>query len=292
MNLEKIIDGNTKIIGLIGNPVEHTISPLLHNTLSKKFRKNIIYLPFHVENDLKKAIDGLVAINALGFNITVPYKTDILQYLSSISDEAKLIGAVNTVINQNGSLHGENTDASGFYKSFCDESNMTAKGNVFGIIGAGGAARAIAVKLALEGAKKIIIFNRTISKANIIANDIVKNIGTDVVSAELSSDKLKKYIGDCQVLINTTSIGMFPLSHKSPIDSKEFLDNQVLYDVIYNPNITKFMEFGIEKGCKVINGFGMLMYQGIRAYELWSNIKVDKDIANEVINEIKKHINS
>ena len=274
------ITGKTKLVGVIGNPLSHSISPQLHNTISKNLGIDAVYIPFLVEKGkLKEAIDGLKAINVLGFNITIPYKNDALKYIDDVSREASLIGAINTVKNINGKLYGYNTDVQGFIRSFKEESKMDLDGKTIMILGAGGAARAIAVGLAFERVSRICIINRTIKKAEDIAKLINENISSIVEYYETGDNVCKEILKLGDIIINTTPLGMFPDIHETPIRFPyAFSSNQVLYDVIYNPAKTIFLKEGEKQGAKVINGLGMLIYQGIEAYEIWFGTKVPNDI--------------
>ncbi|NSW90968.1 MAG: shikimate dehydrogenase [Firmicutes bacterium] len=280
MEIVNNISGKTKLLGVIGNPLSHSISPQLHNTLSRYFGIDAIYVPFHVEKGkLEDAIKGLSAINVLGFNITIPYKNDVVKYIDEISKEAALIGAVNTVKNINGKLYGYNTDASGFIRSFKEESGMDLKGKRAVLLGAGGAARAIAVGLAFEGVSGISIINRTTAKAAEIAEIINNNISPIAEFYGTIDSEAQEVLKHGDAIINTTSLGMYPDVDKTPIAFPfEFSSNQVLYDVIYNPGKTKFLEEGEKQGRKIINGLGMLIYQGIQAYEIWMDVKVPDEV--------------
>jgi shikimate dehydrogenase len=288
MEIVNSITGKTKLLGVIGDPLGHSISPQLHNTLSRYLGVDATYVPFHVgKGQLEYSIKGLLAVNVLGFNITIPYKKDVINYIDDISREAALIGAVNTVKNINGRLYGYNTDAAGFIRSFKEETGMGLNGKKVVLLGAGGAARAIAVGLAFEEVSEISIINRTISKAAEIAGIINNNISMiakyySTMSLE-ASDILKQ--GD--IIINTTSLGMYPHIDKTPISFPfEFTDNQILYDVIYNPMRTRFLQEGEKQGLKIVNGLGMLIYQGIQAYEIWMDVKVTDEVIKKLFNAL------
>lgn len=279
MYIDHRVLGSTKLTGIIGNPVEHSISPQLHNSISFYLGLNLIYVPFKVEkNELENAVRGLKALNIAGFNVTVPYKKDIMKFIDENSKEAILVGAVNTVKNINGRLYGYNTDAEGFARAFKEESGEGFKAKQVALIGAGGAARAIAVKIALEGAKKIYIVNRTKSKADEIAGIINNNIMNIAESCGLDEEMNAEIYKKCDIIINTTSIGMYPEVKSSPVSRNIcFFSHQIIYDVIYNPQRTQFLEDCGRFGCKVINGLGMLFYQGIYAYEIWTGVKIPEE---------------
>lgn len=283
-----IVTGRTKIAGLLGNPVEHSVSPQLHNTISRYMGHDIIYVPFKVEKDnLEKAVDGLRAINVIGFNVTIPYKSEIIKYLDDVSDEALLLGAVNTVKNENGRLLGYNTDAEGFKRSFVEETGYGFKNKKVAVIGAGGAAWAIAMKVALDGAEHIDIVNRTVSKAYELSYHINKKTGVPVRALSMSEAEEEQVLGHDEIIINTTSVGMYPDVDACPVkDFSCFNENHIFYDIIYNPSKTKLLKEAEEQGCRVINGLGMLIYQGIYAYEIWTGSKLPETIKDVVLRQL------
>lgn len=284
MEVDYRISGKTKILGIIGNPIEHTISPLIHNSISKYLNVDVTYIPFRVEKaGLEAAVKGLKALNIVGVNVTIPYKKDIMKFLDENSKEAILMGAVNTVKNIDGRLYGYNTDAEGFARSFKEEAGTGFKKKKVVLIGAGGAARAMAVKIAKEGAEEINIINRTISKASDITEIINNNI-ENVAYAYSSEDVMvKDIIKQSDIIINATSIGMYPDINKSPMYKKnEFSSNNIVYDAIYTPSKTKFLRAAEKKGCKIINGLGMLFYQAIFSYEIWTGIKLNENLIKEI----------
>lgn len=280
------ITGTTQVIGLIGNPVEHSISPLLHNLLSMKLQKDVVYVAHRVkEQDLSEAISGIRAFNIVGMNVTVPHKVAVMPLLDEVEAEAQLLGAVNTIINKDGKLIGTNTDALGFYQQLIQIENSIEDKTVL-LLGAGGAARVIALDLAKRGIKKIILWNRSVGKIADLKKQIEENsdVGVEVYSPEC------KYSVD--IVIQGTPVGMHPNVNDVPISFNELIDTQSskpnVYDLIYNPIETAFMREAKEAGCETYNGFEMLMNQGILAYEKWFNITIEKPIREEVINELKQ----
>ncbi len=284
MEINSSISGSTKILGIIGNPVEHSISPYLHNTISRYLGIETAYVPFKVEKDsLENAVKGLKALGILGFNVTIPFKKDVIKYLDENSKEALLMGAVNTVKNIDGRLYGYNTDAEGFARSFKGESGTGFRGKKVVIVGAGGAARGIAVKIAIEGAEKIHVINRTLAKADDIAGIINNNIGNAAEALSLEDKKALSVFTDCDMVINTTSVGMWPETENCPLGEEfTFSKGQIVYDAVYNPLKTKFLARAEGQGCKIINGLGMLFYQGIYAYEIWTGIKLGDGFLEEL----------
>ncbi len=284
MRIDYSVTGTTKVLGVLGNPIEHTFSPQLHNTISKHLNVDTIYVPFRVEKeDLQDAVKGLKALNVIGFNVTIPYKKEIMKYLDENSREALLMGAVNTVKNIDGRFYGYNTDGEGFSRAFKEETGTDFKGKDVVILGAGGAARAIATKTAIEGAGRIHIINRTPERAKEIA-DLVNNNVRKIVNAYWNKDDAAvEVFNHCDVIINTIPVGMYPDTDAVPMDDRySFSSHQIVYDTIYNPAKTKFLSLAEQKGCKIINGLGMLFYQGIFAYEIWTGIKLPNDFVKEI----------
>ncbi|EOD00114.1 shikimate dehydrogenase [Caldisalinibacter kiritimatiensis] len=277
------IDANTELYCLIGHPVSKSLSPFIHNTSFEENGLNAKYMVFDVKpNDLRKAIDGIKALGIKGFNVTIPHKIEIIKYLDDISKESKLIGAVNTVKNDNGKLIGYNTDGLGFIKSLKVHDVVVKRKKVL-ILGAGGAAHAIAMMLAKEGANEIIILNRTEKKAKKLIEKI-KNIYPNIKGRYGGLNSREINYQDVDIIINCTSIGMYPNSNQSPIKKNNLNKNMLVYDIVYKPRITKLLKDAEEKGCKVIGGLDMLLYQAILSEEIWFKQIFD-------INSIKLNMN-
>lgn len=282
------IDGYTRTCGLIGNPVEHTMSPLIHNTLAEREGRNLAYVPFHVENgNVKAAIDGAYALNILGLNVTVPYKSEVMKYLTETDETAQGIGAVNTLVRTKKGYKGYNTDMPGLYRAMCSE-GIQLKDEYVILLGAGGAARAVAFMCVMEGAKKVYILNRTLDKANQIALEVNRLLGTDCVIAMEMQDYTslsgeRKYLA-----IQATSVGLYPNIEDVVIEDKAFFEMlHTGFDLIYKPANTKFMSLVKEAGGQAFHGLKMLLYQGIIAYELWNDISVTEEDALIVYEKMK-----
>lgn len=283
MILEDRISGKTKVICLIGNPVEHSMSPLLHNTVSREVGIDITYTAFKVEsNELSEAVKGLKALNVIGFNVTVPYKKEIMKFLDENSKNALLVGAVNTVKIMDGRLYGYNTDADGFLRSYKDETGEGLNAKTVVILGAGGASRAVAVKAAMDGASEIHIINRTLSKALEIAEVINNNIRKCAYIHSSEKTEALDILKMADVIINCTTLGMYPDIDESPLPCGLFNNKQVVCDIVYNPTKTKLLSDAEKAGAKIMNGLGMLFYQGISAYEIWTGIKIGDDMLGEL----------
>lgn len=284
------ITAKTSITGLVGNPIEHSLSPIFQNRLCEIFNIDSIYLPFNVaQGDLEKIIKAFKALNIKGFNVTIPYKTDILNFLNEVSDEALLMESVNTVRINKGKLYGFNTDGLGFIRALQSQ-NVKVKDKNSVILGAGGAARAAAIKLAQHGCKRIVILNRTEDKAKNLADMVNRKIADIAVSDELSEESIKKYAADCDIVVNTTPVGMSPNEDNCPVSSEDiFINKPVIFDMVYNPIKTKFLNIAETNLCKIINGMGMLIYQGISSFEIWHEVNVPLSIGEELKSDLEEY---
>lgn len=283
-----IINGKTRTVALIGNPVEHSFSPFMHNYGFKTNDLNMIYINHTVKKvSLKEGIQGIKALNYLGANITYPYKTEVIQYLDEISKEARLIGAVNTIKNENGNLIGYNTDGLGFIFGLNQE-GVKIKRKTICILGAGGAARSIVISLCLKFNCKVVICNRDIKKAEEISY-IVNNSDRDFLGRVVGViDPNELHLKNVDILINCTPIGMGEFKEIIPFESKlKFNKRMIVCDLIYNPYETKFLNLAKRRGCITYNGLNMLIGQGILAFKIWTNKKIN---FSEVREEIKNII--
>ena len=288
----KSILGTTKIIGLVGNPVGHSISPVLHNTLAQKYNLDIVYVPFLVNEDcFEDAIKGLRALNVEGFNVTVPYKTKIMQYMDRNTESVFLMGAVNTVKNIKGKFYGYNTDGEGFNRAFKEETKTDFKNKKVAILGAGGSARSIGVIVAQNDAEQVVFINRTLEKAEEIETLINQKIKKVAKSFDFGNENFKNALIESEIIINTTSMGMHPDIDDSPISDLECFNRQVVYDVIYNPMSTKFLKDAKSRGCHICNGLGMLFYQGILAFEIWTGIEISDNCTYEMYKFFTEYTN-
>lgn len=287
------IDGKTKTYGLIGNPVEHSISPTIHNFLAEKMNQNMLYTTNHVDRgQLELAVKGAHALNIKGLNVTVPYKTDIMEHLYAVEEDAKIIGAVNTLEYTENGYHGKNTDYEGLYKALQSDEIDLEKEHVI-ILGAGGAARATLYMCMKYSKNPIYLVNRTIKKAKDLADEMNRFFDRSQVTA-LSLDNVQDIpnISQGYLAIQTTSVGLFPNVTDIVIDEESFYKKIRLgYDIIYNPEITAFMKRVEAVGGKSYNGLKMLLYQAILAFEAWCNVKVSKELCEEVLQTMKEELN-
>ena len=279
------IDSKTILTGLFASPSAHSVSPIIHNNAFEKLGLNYVYLSFEVNKDnLKDAAQSIKTLNMRGVNLSMPNKKEVIQYLDEISETAKLSQSVNTIVNDNGILKGYSTDGKGFFKSL-EEEKIFMKDKNITILGTGGASIAIISQAVFEGIKNIFVFKRDKNWKE--QKKILDNIASKTnCNIELNSleDKniLKRKIEESDLLINATSVGM--KEDFSLIEDKSFFRKDLIVsDIIYNPEKTKLLQIAEKEGCKIINGIGMLLYQGALSFELWTNKKMPVDYIKEII---------
>lgn len=283
------INGTTRTCGLIGNPVEHTLSPVIHNTLARRFGHNLVYVPFPVEKGrITDAIKGAEALRLLGLNVTVPYKSEVIPCLREVDSLAAAIGAVNTLAAVPGGFKGYNTDMEGLYRAMTVEHIRIADEEII-LLGAGGASRAVAYLCAVKGAKRVYLLNRTVEKARHVAEEVNRETGRQVIfpMALTDFDSLpdRKFLA-----IQGTSVGLAPHTEDVVIaDEKFYAKVHTGFDLIYSPWETRFMKLVRESGGSAYNGLKMLLYQGIIAYELWNKVTVSVEDADAVYEKLKAH---
>lgn len=274
-----MISAKTKICGLIGDPVEHSVSPVMHNAAFSSLGLDYIYLPFRVAIDnLVRAIDGLKVLNIRGLNVTIPHKVAVIPLLNDMEPMAEKIGAVNTIVNDKGRLKGHNTDASGFLKSLL-ERGVEPKGKKVVVLGAGGVSRAISFILADRGAD-IVILNRRLEMdwAVKLASSISQLSANEVKALELNDENLSSVLEGADILVNATSVGMSPDINQSPISASLLKPELVVFDAVYNPLKTRLLAEAEAVGAETISGIDMLVWQGALAFELWTGAKAPIDI--------------
>lgn len=266
-----MISGKTKIYGIFGCPVEHTFSPGMHNAAFQKLGMDACYVPFGVApENLGAAVQSINALGLCGLNITVPHKEKVIPYLDELSEEALLIHAVNTIEVTDGKLIGHNTDGRGFLRSLREQAKYDARGKKFLFIGSGGAARAVAFSLALAGAKKITFRDIDTIKAAALAHDIQSKLGVE--SKAISEDALSVSAVEADCLINATPLGL-KKTDPLPLQKELVLKRHLVCDLVYNPPDTPLLKTAKARGAKVLPGLGMLLYQGVIAFEIWTHKK-------------------
>lgn len=295
MDIPHSITGNTRIIGVIGEPVSHSRSPQMHNAALAEAGLDYVYVPFHVTAEaISNALTGFLAINVVGINVTLPHKQSVIPYLATISREAELIGAVNTLTFTDGQIHGENTDAPGFLRSLEEAGAVVPVGEDAVVLGAGGSARAIVVALALAGVRSIVIANRTVSKAVALAEELTekifgeKNKGNNTTVSEidietssvhqaeligmgLQDSRLPDVVNGSVLLVNTSSSSMDP-SIPLLINPDWLQQNATVCDIVYTPPMTSLL-IAAEKKCRLVGGIGMLVHQGAISFQRWTGVE-------------------
>lgn len=283
------ISGKTRYIGILGYPIGHSLSPAMQNKAFKFCEIDNVYLPLEVKpEDLSLVVKSLSKLNFDGFNVTAPHKVEIIKYLDEIDEFAKIIGAVNTVVIKEGKTKGYNTDGKGFLRALEENANIQVKGKKIFILGAGGAARSIAVTMAVNGAEKIYICNRTYEKAVKLSNMLNNNFTKICKPIPMEPVHMKKAIDESDILVNSTVVGMYPNVENSPIDKSLLHKDLVVYDIVYNPKKTKLLKDAEAIGCKTLSGLWMLVYQGAEAFEMWTGKKAPVKLMYDTVNEILK----
>ena len=274
------IKGSTNIVGLIGHPVEHSFSPPMHNAAFDALNMDYAYVAFDVNpNDLKSAIEGAESLNIKGFNVTIPHKVDVMQYLDELDEVARLIGAVNTIDFKN--LKGYNTDGIGAVKAIEEVTSIKNK-NVI-VAGAGGASRAISFYIAKYGAESLTILNRNEVKVESLASD-VSDSGLIGEVAYDSINAIGNYMEGADVLIDTTPLGMHPNISDEPIVKADMMDEDlVVFDAVYNPNETVLIKEVIKANAKPVYGIKMLLYQGAESFKIWTGKTAPVDVMEKAL---------
>lgn len=283
------INAKTKVCGLIGWPVGHSVSPVIHNSLAEIYDRNLVYVPLPVEpGKLQAAIAGAEAFGFAGMNVTVPYKSEVIPYLKAIDPFARQIGAVNTLVPVEGGYKGYNTDLPGLYRAMCaDDVQITGEEVI--LLGAGGVARAIAFLLLDKGAEHVYILNRSKERAEELADEVNGAAGRSFAIA-YSLDEYKKLDQGRQYLtIQATNVGMYPHTEHAVIEDEQFYRLvKAGYDVIFNPTTTRFMELVRRSGGQAFCGLKMLLYQGLISWELWNNMEVSEETAEKIYRKMEK----
>ncbi len=262
-----MMDSHTALFGVIGDPIRHSKSPIMLNRAFRETGVNGVYAAFHVTPErLEQAIAGARGLGFRGLNVTIPHKVEVMQFLDEISEGAQAIGAVNTIVNENGRLIGYNTDGIGYVRSLKEEAEPDLSGKTIVVFGAGGAARGILWALAQEGPAAIFVANRTEAKAVELAGSFPSAMRISAVPG----NGMQSVVAEADVVVNTTSVGMSPNVDALPIDPAWLKPGAVASDLIYNPLKTAFLSRAEERGCRIHGGLGMFVYQGAYAFEYWT----------------------
>jgi len=264
---------NTELIGLIGYPIKQSFSPFIHNVAAELTGTKIIYMPFEVHSsNLKNAVRGMVALGLKGFNVTVPHKVKVVDYVNKLSEEAAVIGSVNTVVNELGKLIGYNTDVNGILDSLIPHKSQIS-GNEVCVIGAGGSARAVIYTLIRNfKPQKIYLVNRTEQHAEALKQHFKSKMKFDgIVTKELQQPDLINVLSSCSLIVNSTPVGMYPTIDDSVLSTADvFVKDQIVFDLVYNPVKTKFLQLADSRNAVTINGLNMLVQQAAKSFNLWT----------------------
>jgi len=274
------VDSETALYGVFGDPIKHSRSPIMLNRAFAAAGINAVYTAFHVTpGALGDGVRGVRALNVRGINVTIPHKVEVMQYLDEIDETARVIGAVNTVVNRDGALVGYNTDGIGYVRSLKEETGAPIRGKRILMLGAGGASRGVGYALAKEQPAKLFIANRTEAKAADLAKELAAAADTESIAWET----IDHIIGDMDFIINTTPIGMHPNTEAAPIDPAGIKPGTVVSDLIYNPLKTKLLEQAEQSGAVIHGGLGMFIYQGAYAFEYWTGMSAPVDAMRQAV---------
>ncbi len=267
------ITGRTRLVGIFGHPITHTLSPAMHNAAFAALGLDFVYLPFDVRPEaLADAVAGIAALSLVGVNVTVPHKETVLSCLDTVTEAAGLIGAVNTIVNRDGRLTGYNTDAAGFLKAL-EDAAFDPAGKEAVILGAGGAAKAVGAALGMSSIRRITFINRTLGRAKELAAKVggATGVSSTAVPWEEMEKSAVSVIRSADIVVQTTSIGMHPrASECPPVPADAFRQGQLVVDLVYNPAPTLFLKTAVAAGARTQDGVRMLLHQGAAAFELWT----------------------
>ena len=274
-----LLSGKTKVCGVIGDPIEHTMSPVMHNAAFKELGLDYVYVPLRVSpGELAGAIKGMKAFNIQGLNVTLPHKVEVMPLLDEVDDLALKIGAVNTIVNDGGVLKGYNTDATAFLRALL-EKGVQPRGKSVAILGAGGVARAISYILA-ENAAHLVILNRKMELdwAEELAGWISRHFRIKVKALELNEANLAAVLESVDIVVNATSVGMKPDFDKTPLPARLLRSELVVFDVVYNPVETRLLKEAEAAGAGTVGGLDMFVWQGALAFEEWTGCKAPFEV--------------
>lgn len=271
----RLLSGRTRVVGVFGDPVEHSLSPAMQNAALAALGLDWVYVPFHVKPaELPTAVRAIVSLGLVGVNVTVPHKVAVMDLLDEVDEEARLIGAVNTIVNRDGRLVGYNTDGLGFLQSLEEQAGRDPRGAEILVLGAGGAAQAIACSMAMRGAARVTIANRSLAKAQALAERIRPYAPAEWTSLSTDDPAFLKALRRAEIIVHTTTVGMHPHDDQPPIVPAELLEPSALVcDIVYRPRETTLIQAARARGCPVLTGEGMLAYQGAVALRLWTEME-------------------
>ncbi len=272
-----VISGKTRVCGVIGDPIEHTLSPIMHNAAFEALKLDYVFLAFKVKpSEVGNAISGMRALTIHGLNVTMPHKNAVIKYLDEVDPAGKVIASANTILNKDGRLLGFNTDGVGALNAL-EQNGVEPRGKKVLLLGAGGAAKAIAYTL-LQEADELVILNRTPKPAAELANLLKQKFHKKINAGELSPSAVKDNLADSDVLINATSVGMNPNANLTPVAPEWLKPDLAVMDIVYNPLETKLAKDAKVVGAKVVSGVEMLIYQGAASFEIWTACKAPVEV--------------
>ena len=285
MKTSREITGNSRVCGVIGDPIGHSISPAMHNAAFRALNLDYVYVPFRVSpENLPHALEGIRALNIRGVNVTIPHKVSIIPLLDEIDGFAREIGSVNVIVNDNGRLIGYNTDAPGFIHAL-QHYGVELAGERVTVMGAGGAARAICFALAERGTS-VTILNRTPDNAARFAEEISARTGQPIQVMRLTQENLAEAMDSCNILVNATSVGMYPDVEAMLVDHTMIKSHQTVVDIVYNPPRTRLLAEAEKAGARIVGGMEMLVWQGALAFEIWTG----KQAPTEIMRKCAQHL--
>ncbi|MEK6796801.1 MAG: shikimate dehydrogenase [Spirochaetota bacterium] len=273
----KTIDGNTQVACVIGNPIEHTLSPLMHNHAFARMKLNWVYIPFLV-NDIEDAVAGMRALSIRGASVTIPFKRSVIPFLDAVDPAARLAGSVNTIVYDHGKLTGYSSDGYGAVRALKECSPIAGKNIV--VLGNGGSTSGILSALRDEAPSKITIVGRDRNKVNAF---IASMGGVIVCDGMLFSDAVRERCAAADIIINTTSVGMHPEVNASPIPEDCIMQRHVVFDIVYTPKDTLLLRYARTRGAKIVYGYKMLLHQAAVQFELWTKMPFPTDAVDTVL---------
>ncbi len=283
-----MISGKTRVCGVIGDPIEHTLSPIIQNSAFNALNLDYVFLAFRVKPaQVEAAVNGMRALNVRGLNVTMPHKSTVQKFLDRVDLSAQIINSVNTILNKENTLYGFNTDGIGALKAL-RENDVELKGRKVLLLGAGGAARAIAYTMAKE-ADELAVLNRTVKQAQDLAKLLEKTVNKKVATGALSPKEIQQNLQDSDILVNATSVGMKPNADESPVAPKLLRPNLAVMDIVYNPIETRLAKEAKAAGAKVVSGVEMLIYQGAASFEIWTGKSAPVEVMRKAaLNHLQK----
>jgi shikimate dehydrogenase len=277
------ISGKARVMGVFGFPVEHSLSPAMHNAAIRALGLDCVYVPFSVPPEsIPAAVEGLKALGILGVNVTIPHKQAVIPFMDEVEDNARMIGSVNTIVNRDGKLIGSSTDGAGFLRSLT-EAGFDVNGCKAVVLGAGGAGRAVSFALVQSGAK-VTLMDEIPERAAALADDISSRFGRDL-AANADLTELGDYIFRADLVVNCTPVGMSPNFECSPVPADMIRRGLVVYDLVYTPLRTKLLRDAESVGALAISGVKMLVYQGALSFEKWTGISPPIDVMEQAVLE-------